>query len=258
MKKEDKLNDYGGFAEKFKPKKTTDDCYTPPHVYNAVLEWVKVNADIEGCEIVRPFYPGGDYENYAYPNGCVVIDNPPFSILAPILRFFMRNNIRFFLFAPHLTLFKPMDGLTYIISNSSIVYENGAVVRTSFVSNLSDFSEYGIIGSTGLRDSIERAQAKKKKKTVKTLPTYSYPPHVVTSSSIANLVNADIDLRIKRKEMAFVRSLESQKRIGKGIFGAGFLVGDRVAERLKAERLKAATVFELSERELEIIKKLNG
>lgn len=86
---------------------------------------------------------------------------------------------------------------------------------------------------------------------------------MVTSNSIAYLVNADIDLRIKRKEMAFVRSLESQKRIGKSIFGAGFLVGDRVAkrlkaERLKAERLKAATVFELSERELEIIKKLNG
>lgn len=24
------IDDYGGFVEKFKPKKTTDDCYTPP------------------------------------------------------------------------------------------------------------------------------------------------------------------------------------------------------------------------------------
>lgn len=24
------FNDYDGFVEKFKPKKTTDDCYTPP------------------------------------------------------------------------------------------------------------------------------------------------------------------------------------------------------------------------------------
>lgn len=24
------IDDYGAFVEKFKPKKTTDDCYTPP------------------------------------------------------------------------------------------------------------------------------------------------------------------------------------------------------------------------------------
>lgn len=24
------FTDYGGFVEKFKPKRTTDDCYTPP------------------------------------------------------------------------------------------------------------------------------------------------------------------------------------------------------------------------------------
>ena len=26
----DKFEDYEGFVDKFKPKKTTDDCYTPP------------------------------------------------------------------------------------------------------------------------------------------------------------------------------------------------------------------------------------
>ena len=31
------FNDYEGFVEKFKPKKTTDDCYTPPAVYDYVL-----------------------------------------------------------------------------------------------------------------------------------------------------------------------------------------------------------------------------
>ncbi len=29
MSKKEKFNDYDGFVEKFKPKKTTDDCYTP-------------------------------------------------------------------------------------------------------------------------------------------------------------------------------------------------------------------------------------
>ena len=32
--KAEKSNDYEGFVEKFKPKKTTDDCYTPPLVYD--------------------------------------------------------------------------------------------------------------------------------------------------------------------------------------------------------------------------------
>ena len=27
-----KKEDYNEFIEKFKPKKTTDDCYTPPHL----------------------------------------------------------------------------------------------------------------------------------------------------------------------------------------------------------------------------------
>ena len=36
-----KHDDYEGFIEKFKPKKTTDDCYTPPLVYDAVKEWVR-------------------------------------------------------------------------------------------------------------------------------------------------------------------------------------------------------------------------
>ena len=36
MTREEKFNDYEGFVEKFKPKKTTDDCYTPPAVYEAV------------------------------------------------------------------------------------------------------------------------------------------------------------------------------------------------------------------------------
>jgi hypothetical protein len=32
--------EYQGFLDKFKPKKTTDDCYTPDNIYNVVLDWV--------------------------------------------------------------------------------------------------------------------------------------------------------------------------------------------------------------------------
>ena len=54
--------EYEAFVEKFKPKKTTDDCYTPANVYEEVLNYVRETCDIEGLEVIRPFYPGGDYE----------------------------------------------------------------------------------------------------------------------------------------------------------------------------------------------------
>ena len=63
------MQNYDEFVEKFKPKKTTDDCYTPPLGYDAVLSWAKQHLDIVGCPVVRLFYPGGDYENHLYPEG---------------------------------------------------------------------------------------------------------------------------------------------------------------------------------------------
>ena len=58
VKTEDIRNDYEGFVEKFKPKKTTDDCYTPPHIYEAVLQWVREQCpQIQDLRVVRPFKP---------------------------------------------------------------------------------------------------------------------------------------------------------------------------------------------------------
>lgn len=31
---------YQAFVDKFKPKKTSDDCYTPANIYEAVAAWV--------------------------------------------------------------------------------------------------------------------------------------------------------------------------------------------------------------------------
>lgn len=49
----DKFYDYEGFVDKFKPKKTTDDCYTPPNVYEAIKDWVVNEYDLKGYEIDR-------------------------------------------------------------------------------------------------------------------------------------------------------------------------------------------------------------
>ena len=102
---EDVDPEYKAFVDKFKPKKTTDDCYTPDNVYEAVKEWACNEYGIDPDRVVRPFWPGGDYERFEYKETDVVIDNPPFSIIAQIVKFYNNYEIPFFLFAPYLTNF---------------------------------------------------------------------------------------------------------------------------------------------------------
>lgn len=129
------FEDYEGFVEKFKSKKTTDDCYTPPNVYEAVADWVAAEYGVDKADFIRPFYPGGDYKNVDY-SGKIVVDNPPFSILAEIIRFYVENNIKFFLFVPTLTCCRYGDKCSIVVVGIPIIYENTARVNTSFATNL--------------------------------------------------------------------------------------------------------------------------
>ena len=152
-----KSKTYEEFVEKFKPKLTTDDCYTPLEVYEAVKSWAVKEYKLEDREIVRPFYPGGDYEHFTYNDNTVVIDNPPFSILSRIIDFYLKRNIPFFLFAPHLTLFSGNRDICYLITGAKIIYENGANVSTSFITNM---DEYKIKVVPDLLKKIDTAQHK--------------------------------------------------------------------------------------------------
>ena len=55
---------YDTFIEKFKLRKTTDDCYTPANVYEAVAEFVANEYGLDRGRFVRPFYPGGDSQRF--------------------------------------------------------------------------------------------------------------------------------------------------------------------------------------------------
>ena len=128
---------YDKFVNKFKPKLTTDDCYTPPKIYSVVLDWVKKYYGVNE-RIIRPFNPNDDYKKYDYSNA-VVVDNPPFSILVEIIDYYLDNNIKFFLFAPALTCFAYLAKnrkICILPINVTITYENGAIVSTGFVTNL--------------------------------------------------------------------------------------------------------------------------
>ena len=266
--RQNEFEDYDGFVEKFKPKKTTDDCYTPPAVYDAILGWLRENADIEGREIVRPFYPGGDFERFEYPNGCVVVDNPPFSIITKICRWYMAHKIDFFLFSPHLTLFSPRNiEWTCIVTFAPIIYENGADVKTDFVSNL--FGDIRIMTAPELRRRIVESC----KQDCPQLPKYRYP-YNVTSSALLGKIAPHVDFKVRADECRFISRLDSQKG-GSGIFGGGVLLSNaKAAEKAAAEKAAAekaaakkaaakkaaereSIVWELSDRERRIIEELS-
>ena len=42
--------EYEAFVDKFKPKLTTDDCYTPPEVYEVVKNWACAKPVTPGCK----------------------------------------------------------------------------------------------------------------------------------------------------------------------------------------------------------------
>ena len=259
-------DDYGEFTEKFKPKLTTDDCYTPVEVYEAVLGWLREKVDIEGCNIVRPFWPGGDYEAYDYKEDDVVVDNPPFSILARILRFYQDRGIRFFLFGPNLTLFSAgLSSLTYIPCSCNITYANGAKVNTGFISNI--FGDVFAMSAPDLRKRIKEAQEKARGVASASLPKYEYPPEVLTSSMLGYLSTHGVEFVVMRDEVSprLLSALASQKAVGKTIYGYGWLISEKKAAERKAAERKAAErkaaenviVWELSDVEREAVRRID-
>lgn len=212
---------YEEFIKKFEPKKTTDDCYTPQYVYDAVIEWLSKRVDLTGKEIVRPFWPGGDYENYNYPDNAVVIDNPPFSIWSKIIAFYLSHGIRFFLFGPHLTLFTKYP-ICHIVCGASITYENGAIVNTSFVTNL--FPNVRVWVCKSLLQAIEAVTVKCPKKKIRKL---SLPKNVITAARLGKALNAGKEAVILADECQFTRTFG-----GTQLFGGGFLINNHASAQI--------------------------
>ena len=228
--------EYDEFVDKFKPKLTTDDCYTPANIYEAVRSWAVENYHLEGAPIIRPFYPGADYTKVSYPEACVVIDNPPFSILTQICRWYQVG--------------------------CDVVYENGASVSTSFVTNLGD---YKIETPPELFQAVDAANDDNLRAMRKELPRYSYPVELCCVQ-MNTLAKYGQHLRIPAIDCVFTRALDAQREMDKAIFGGGFLLSfsasaeKAAAEKAAAEKAAAekaaAQRWPLSDRELELIAKL--
>ena len=246
--------EYQAFLEKFEAKKTTDDCYTPDNIYDVVKKWCIERYGLKGKKILRPFYPGGDYQKEDYSGDCVVLDNPPFSIISEICEWYTERNIPFFMFAPALTLLGIARGtMNYVACCISVTYANGANVSTSFVTNLGNKK---IVASAELRELIEEANKENLRKMHKELPKYAYPDEVLTATMLGYMAAHGTSIEIEAKDVHFIRALDSQKESGKGLFGSGFLLSEKAAaEKAAAEKIDT-NIWELSDREREIVKSL--
>ena len=256
--REEGNEEYNQFLDKFELPKTTDDCYTPDVVYDAVAEWVTERYGYPREKMVRPFYPNGDYQKEKYPKGCVVVDNPPFSILSEIRYWYNEQGIKYFLFAPAVSCFSGNKAQDCSITvNVSITYENKAQVLTSFVTNIED--EYVVITAPDLGGAVQKAADEYAERFKNPMPKYSYPIHVITAAMGGYLSKYGQDLKIKRTDAQMIRELDAQKEQGKAIYGGGYLLSEKAAaEKAAAEKAveEKTIVWELSEREKEIVKGL--
>ena len=243
------FEDYDGFVEKFKPKKTTDDCYTPHAVYQVVLDYVTMHVDLQGKRIIRPFFPGGNYEEEDYNDNTVVIDNPPFSILSQIVTFYVRRNIRFFLFAPALTLFNAAlkhKGVTKIICGAPVIYDNGVKIPTSYLANI--WGNGAIVGDNYLYRKIQ-ACVNIETRAVRKI---KFPDNICTAAQLQSIVAKGVNFVIEECAMS---PLYKMDYYDKNLFGGGYILStSATAEKLAAEKL---VEVKLSARELRIIEELD-
>ena len=246
-------NGYSEFVDKFKTHKTTDDCLTPPEMYEVVLSYVVERYGIDRADVVRPFWPGRDYRREEYPNGCCVVDNPPFSILNEIVTTYLEHDVSFFLFSPTLTCLSGRSTVmrtNHIVCHSSITYENGAKVNTSFITNL-DTDGTVLESCPELSDAINDKDTELQSATKRHVPKYEYPDNIITAAKVDWFAAHHTPYKLNRRDCVPIAKLDAMD--GKTIFGGGLLLSERAA----AERA-AAHRWQLSERELAIVASIGG
>lgn len=171
------------------------------------------------------------------------------------------------MFAPTLTLFsstKTVSELTHYPCGASVVYENGAKINTSFVSNLG--GDTAVDTWPELTAAIAEAEALRGvTRSVKPRRALIYPRNLTSAAKIAPLSREGVRLELKRGEICRVSKVGD----GQGIFGGGLLLSDAAASRLHTAFCEASRVacvrndmkyrtVQLSEADEKIIAELNA
>ncbi|MBQ5721480.1 MAG: chromosome partitioning protein ParB [Bacteroidaceae bacterium] len=233
------FRDYASFVAKFSDRpKTTDDCYTPQDVFEAVVDYVRKNSEFDfkpDTPILRPFYPGGDYINADYPEDGVVIDNPPFSMFTKICKFYAERGIPFFLFGPGMTILSCCKYCTAIVVGANVTFHNGAVVRLNFASNI-----FGDLYCKTAPELTEAIKACPSQNTKVELPSYRWPDCVVRVSTLQTIANGGGHFEVRRDEGFCLRSPVQ----GREAFGDSIVLYSKAQAQAKARQkvLEARTI----------------
>lgn len=237
------FRDYESFISKLMDNpKTTDECWTPEDVYQCVVDYVGSVYDMTGKVILRPFYPGGDYEHAEYPENGVVIDNPPFSIFTKIVAFYTARRIPFFLFGPGMTIGSVFKYCTAVFINTGIEFSNKAVIRLNFATNL--MGDLVAVTAPELNDAIKRCKSQNQKVS---LPLYVYPEELLSVSDMQIIAGGGQHFQVSREECEICRDLDKHP---KSLFGEHLLISAAKAAA------KAAVHVPLSRREQLIVDRL--
>lgn len=240
---------------------STDECYTPPAVYDTVLDYAVDRYNLQGKHIVRPFIPGGDYQKYVYDENDVVVDNPPFSMTTKIVNWYIDHNIPFFLFINGLygvSLSRGLHGkATVINTNANISFyhkPNNKAVKLGFVTNLEPKNVIlrGDVALTNKLNGLVKKKAPNK---------YQYPENMIRNSDVLAALRRGVELQLTTNNCLFKDNLDYNKEHKLvDVHGGCYLVDDNVYNEYKAamEKVPPSTHHvTFSEREKAIIEKLN-
>lgn len=245
---------------------SADECYTPPSVYDTVLNYAVERYNLQGKHIVRPFIPGGAFQKYVYAKNDVVIDNPPFSMTTKIVNWYIDNNIPFFLFVNGLYGVSLSRGInrkaTVIVTNANVSFYNKGSekrIKLGFVTNLEP-KNIVIRGDASLTKRLNGLVNKKSFK------RFRYPENFLKNSDILSALQRNVELKLTTDNCMFEDNLDYHKAQTRdtsqrlSVFGGGYLVNDKLYDEFK-ESLKhdlpGTYGVTLSIREKKIIEHLN-
>lgn len=265
---EDVRNDYTMFENmviKQEHTKTTDECYTPQDVYDAVLAWATANCPEwpENAQVIRPFWPGMDYQTYEYPENCVVCDNIPFSKSKEILQWYTDAGIRYFLFVPTLTSIYAcsLPSCCLVLADGRIRYENRACINTSFATNM--IPGVALKTAPELHEAIKHIQ-KIKKRAVR-YDCYVYPEDIATVKDLTAFVRHNVPIELPKTDVYYKHraGYTSNPYLKQPHpFGGMLLLSERAKEYLSEKRTlmqknPIETRIMLGEKETRIIEEMN-
>ena len=173
-----------------------------------------------------------------------------------ICKFYSENGIPFFLFGPGLTIFSCLKYCSAVIVASQIRFDNGAVVKCNFATNL--LGDVLVTISPELSEAIAACPSQNQKVN---LPKYRYPEELLSVSDLQTMAKGNLPFSVNRNEALIVRNLDNHPK--KGLFGDHLLVSELAAVKAaavkaaaKAAAEKKAIPIPLSDREKRIINNL--